>query len=195
MINAAIGHILNLVALLVRYLSIALPFVPEFPKRMFVGRPIIKENSPFLNTTKYRDAYALWMSSTANKDDAKSRGKYRSFLQAFALLSQSISYLAWTQGVQGVGLDDVDGADRKPKDVKILATSLLRLLRAMADSSGLGMRAHEPGFGALAHLGFSLDVVQVVSSTLDTEVTEDVDHSEDWDIVESQWSTRMHDVT
>ena len=63
--------------------------------------------------------------------------------------------------------------------VTISATSVLALLSAIAASSRLGVRSHEPG--PLNHLGFGLDVSQVVAAVLDADGT--CEESE-WDMVE-----------
>ena len=176
-INAAISHVCHLVNTLTRYLSIALPFYPDYPGLFHVGRPRMVPNPPFLPTSTYLDDYPLWMSSTAWKSDVKSRIKHRGFLQALGLLAHSIAYMAWTQGVEGIGIP--------AESVDIPVTSLLRLLDVTARSPLLGVRAHEPGTGPLPHLGFGLDVSQVVAWTASVEGDED-DQAEDWDVVDRQ---------
>ncbi|ORX36443.1 UV radiation resistance protein and autophagy-related subunit 14-domain-containing protein [Kockovaella imperatae] len=180
MMNAAISHVIHLLRMLSIYLSIALPFQPDYPKHFHVGRPIIRANLPFLQTSKYREAYPLWISSTAWKTDLKSRAKHRNFLQTFGLLAHSVSYLAWSQGVQGIGIPD-DSID----SVQIPVTSLVRLLRTTADSPSLGHRAHEPGTAFLPHLGFGLDVSRVVAWTSVTESADDGEQTDEWDVVEA----------
>jgi hypothetical protein len=129
------------------------------------------------------------MSSKAARGDAKSVVKHRHFLTAFALLSHSVSYLAWSQGVLGVGVlggqvesSDSDSEDLRSSTILISATSLLQLIAALGDSPSLGARSHEPGRGNLTHMGFSLDVNQVVGSVLSNEIKQE-GHS-DWDMVE-----------
>ena len=63
--------------------------------------------------------------------------------------------------------------------VTISATAVLALLKATAASSGLGIRSHEPG--PLNHLGFGLDVSQVVAAVLDADGTYE---ESEWDMVE-----------
>jgi hypothetical protein len=168
-VNAALAHLVHLLSLVTRYLSITLPFIPTYPRQHHVGRPIIRANLPFLNTTKYRDKLTLWMSSTASKStrDARAAQKHRQFLIAYGLLCHSVAYLAWTQGVEGVGVGD--GLELRP----------LPLLNAMVRSPNLGHRSHEPGTSLLTHLGFSLDVNQVVESLLGPE------DEQGWDIVDA----------
>lgn len=170
-INAAIGHTVHLFLLILRYLSITPPFVVSYPRQTHVGRPFLRANTPLLNTTKFREKAILWMSSTAQKRDSRASLKHRHFLTAFALLSHSIAYLAWTQGVEGVGVGTID--------VGVSATAVLELLQRIAHSPTLGMRSHEPGTATLGHLGFSLDVNAVVDYV--TRDEDEVEHG--WDIV------------
>lgn len=93
------------------------------------------------------------------------------FLTSYALLCHSVAYLAWTQGVEGIGIQDVE--------VKTPATSLLALLFATARSSRLGIRSHESS--SLNHLGFGLDVSNVVSAVLDADGSWE---ESEWDMVE-----------
>ncbi|OCF34530.1 hypothetical protein I317_03632 [Kwoniella heveanensis CBS 569] len=68
-INAALSHTVHLLSLLTTYLSITLPFLPTPPpplEKRHIGRPIMKANTPFVGTTKWRDRHVLWMSSTAS---------------------------------------------------------------------------------------------------------------------------------
>ncbi|WWC59911.1 uncharacterized protein I303_102473 [Kwoniella dejecticola CBS 10117] len=123
----------------------------------------------------------------------KSMRKHRQFLTAFALLAFSVSYLAWSQGVQGIGIregeeyrDDSDEENPRPVSraqatnpdaVLISATSVIELMQCLATSPDLGRTTHEPGTDrVLRHLGFGLDVAQVVQNVLDTE--------------ENRWGTR-----
>ncbi|WVQ94346.1 hypothetical protein IAU59_001425 [Kwoniella sp. CBS 9459] len=184
-VNAALSHTIHLLSLLTTYLSIALPFIPTPPpplEKRHIGRPIVKANTPFVGTTKWRDRHVLWMSSTASiaskikstgsggagvnslesysrrsgKPDQgstamamamatstlfsmttnmsssklftaqpsisavieKSMNKHRQFLTSFALLSFSVAYLAWSQGVTSVGIVDrgVDEPRNKNRD-------------------------------------------------------------------------------
>jgi hypothetical protein len=159
--------------MLTRYHSVTLPFLPTFPRLPHVGRPVIRANTPFLNTTKYRDKHVLWMSSTAGRDDHKALAKFRQFLSAFALLAHSVAYLAWSQGVEGIGIEEETGAR-----VRVPATSVLRLLAELARSDRLGSRSHEPGTNLLNHLGYSLDVGKVLEAVIGPE------DDQGWDIVE-----------
>lgn len=117
------------------------------------------------------------MSSSAKKKDGRSNAKYRQFLTAFALLAQSVAYLGWSQGVEGIGVSS-GGED----NVRIPATSLLRILDEMTREVGLGTRSHEPGTALVRHLGFSLDVVKVV------EAIHGPDDEQGWDIVDASTS-------
>ena len=167
-VNASLAHIIHLLSLVARYLSITLPFTPAWMFKTHVGRPIIRANIPFLSTTKYREKTVLWMSSTSSRisKDARAAQKHRVFLTSYALLCHSVAYLAWSQGIEGVGVEQ--GAEISP----------LALIQALSCSPKLGQRAHEPGTSLLNHLGFSLDVHQVVAHFLGPED----DHG--WDIVE-----------
>jgi hypothetical protein len=122
----------------------------ELPYLPF-GRTITP-NTPHVNTTAFRQA-SLWFS--------KKTAKHRAFLTAFALLCHSIAYLAYTQGVSG-----------------IVPTSILELLVALSESPTLGVRSHAPGTNQIRHLGFSLDVKEVVASVLRDSPAES-----EWDIV------------
>ena len=97
--------------------------------------------------------------------------KHTQYLTAYALLSHSIAYLAWTQGVEGIGILD--------EGVKTSATAVLALLKAIATSPTLGVLSHEPG--PLNHLGFGLDVWKVVSAIIVADAT--LEDSE-WDMVD-----------
>lgn len=234
-INAALVHTIHLLSLMTRYLSIALPFTPTPPTELpHVGRPIMVPNLPFLGTTKWRDkSYVLWMSSTASvagkafsakdkyKDNpagrqaaistvvAKSSTKHRLTLTAFGLLAHSVAYLAFTQGVPGVGIRENGGASRDSEEddepplplptasgVLVPATSVLELLALIAESPNLGIRAHEPGTSeVLKHLGFGLDVSKVVAAVLAAENARwgarasNDDHeelSEGWDLLDME---------
>lgn len=143
-INAALVHTVHLVTLITEYLSVELPYVP-------VDRTI-SPNVPHINSSTFRQA-TLWFSKKGDKYDA--------FLTAFALLSHSVSYLAYTQGVNGIP-----------------PTNPLELLVAMTESPTLGFRSHAPGTDQLRSLAFSLDVKHVVASVM----REAPDESE-WDIV------------
>nr|XP_019012363.1 uncharacterized protein I206_03210 [Kwoniella pini CBS 10737]OCF51144.1 hypothetical protein I206_03210 [Kwoniella pini CBS 10737] len=208
-INAAISHVIHLLTLVTSYLSITLPFTP-IPQPPFeskhIGRPLMKANTPFVSTTKWRDKNVLWMSSTASVvSKGKSRNslsaskilpqsnmsallansiaKHRQFLTSFALLSYSVSYLAWSQGVQGIGIreeeeyreeSDEETAQRSqpvnPNTILISATSILELIHSLSVSPGLGQRAHEPGTNKVVrHLGFGLDVAKVVQNVISAE--------------------------
>jgi hypothetical protein len=186
--NAAILHALHLASLVTRYLSISLPFEPLFLDAAHVGRPLIKPNLPFINTNKFREKQVLWLSSTYRRTDPKAVAKYRQYLVAFALLSHSVAYLAWSQGVQGIGIysgetesSSSDEGQLSSSAVIVPATSVLRLISAMSESPELGQRSHEPP-GDLRHLGFSLDVTKVVAAVLATGEPQE-EHS-DWDLVE-----------
>lgn len=124
---------------------------------------------PFLNTTKFRDRYVLWLSNS--RQGAKANEKYRHFLTAFALFAHSIGYLAWSQGVEGIGVDG--------PGVRISVTSILQLLDETTRAVHLGVRAHEPGTSLLNHLGFSLNVLQVVESVTGPE------EDQGWDMVDA----------
>ena len=176
-LNAALVHLVHVVTLLTRYLSITLPFTPSFPKWPHVGRPSLRANVPFLNSTKYRDKAPLWMSSTIGKGDPKSQQKHRQFLTAYGLLAHSIAYLAWSQGVDGIGVT----TNHCLSDVKVPATAVLQLLYELSRSPRLGERAHEPGTSLLGHLGFSLDVNHVVDAVLQHEE----EGEQEWDIVDA----------
>lgn len=179
-INAALSHTIHLLTLVTRYLGLALPFVPTY-SRPHVGRPSMRPNQPFTSTTKFREKNVLWMSST------RQTIKHRHFLTAFALLAHSVAYLAWSQGVRGVGMsgDEADSSasegEASASTVLIRATSLLELICAVADSPKLGEQSHEPG--ELRHLGFGLDVTKVVSTVLAAEDAHWGD-GDDWDLVE-----------
>ncbi len=164
-INAALLHVIHLLSLIISYLSIALPYTPTFPTLAHIGRPTLRANVPFVPTTKYRDKHVLWMSSKRNAS------KHAQFLTAYGLLSYSVAYLAWSQGVEGIGVHD--------ENVKVPATSVLRLMQAIAASPSLGVRSHEPG--SLNHLGSGLDVTKVVKAVLDADGWWD---ESDWDIIE-----------
>jgi hypothetical protein len=166
-------HVIHLLSLLTVYLSIALPYTPFFPDLNHVGRPSLRANSPYLNTAKYRDKHVLWMPSSTKSE--RSRLKYRNFMVAYGLLCHSLAYLAWSQGVEGIG---VRGEGVEDNDVLISATEPLRLLKALGESERLGERFHGPG-GSLRHLGFSLDVTRVVGAL----VADEADLGEDWDMV------------
>lgn len=269
LINAALKHTLHLLSLLTTYLSISLPFEPTPPPPFnlpHVGRPIMKANTPFLGTTKWREKWVLWMSSTAatlapqeeNASERRKRGhpkgeassrapsiaqsiadmsifssgvhstttsssgtlaktlaKHRHFLTAYALLAHSIAYLAWTQGVEGIGLqessapadDDEDGDQdgefstpdrsrsgtpvaKRSTSSLISPTDILNLLAQMATSPQLGRRSHEPGSGpglGLRHMGFGLDVSKVVRSVLDAEGGTDAAEggNDGWDMLDA----------
>ena len=176
-INAAMVHLIQLVNLLTRYLSITLPFTPWFPGIAHVVRPVLRANQPFLNTTRHRDKAVLWMSSTISKRDSKSTQKHRQFLTAFALFAHSVAYLAWSQGVDGICVE----SEQSVSAVRVSATSVLQLLSELCQSPRLGQRAHEPGTTLLAHLGFSLDVNHVVDAVLRHEE----DAEQGWDLVDA----------
>ncbi|ORY27678.1 UV radiation resistance protein and autophagy-related subunit 14-domain-containing protein [Naematelia encephala] len=165
-INAAVLHTLHLLSLLTRYLSIALPFSPSFSTATHVGRPSLRANVPFVTSTKFRDKNVLWMST---------RKKNKYFFTSFALLAFSVSYLAWSQGVDGIGV-------ALDEETTIASTQILALMIALAESPRLGIQSHEPGTKLLPHLGFGMDVNLVVDAVLAGEVWED---TEGWDLVEA----------
>ncbi|WVQ63044.1 uncharacterized protein L199_001195 [Kwoniella botswanensis] len=222
-------------SLITSYLSITLPFTPTPPppfESRHIGRPTMKANTPFVGTTKWRDKNVLWMSSTASIASklksrsslsaskvfaqpnisgiiAKSMNKHRQFLTSFALFSFSVAYMAWSQGVQGIGIpdgqdyrDDSDEdnpsrtASINPDSILISATSILELIAAMSSSHDLGRRTHEPGTShVLRHLGFGLDVAKVVQSVLSSEENRwgvkptegsGEDLSEGWDLLDGE---------
>lgn len=173
MTNAALSHAVHLVSLISRYLSIDLPFPVTFTRQTHVGRPIVRANTPFLNTTKFREKYTLWLSAGARRQDVKAGQKYRHFLTALALFAHSVCYLAWSQGVEGIGVATDEG------DVRIPATSILQLLEESTQAIHLGERSHEPGTTLVRHLGFSLDVLRVVEAVLGPE------DDSGWDIVDA----------
>lgn len=246
-------HTLHLLSLLTTYLSVSLPFEPTPPPPLnlpHVGRPLMKASTPFLGTTRWREKWVLWMSSTAASLEAKKKSrikaespsiaqsignlsifqshetsptsqlssntlaktlaKHRHFLTAFALLSHSIAYLAWTQGVDGIGLQESARATPGEEDEEdesqsitpdqsrsatpiqrrslIPPTDILNLLSLISTSSSLGRRSHEPGSGpglTLRHMGFGLDVSKVVQSVLDAEGGDGLDEvGEGWDMLE-----------
>lgn len=203
-INAVLLHVIHLLRLMTRYLSISLPFQPMFPEREHVGRPAMAANVPFLSTTKWREKHVLWMSSKAHiskrhlgskQEKAqvviKSYKKHKHFLESFALLCHSVSYLAFTQGVLGIGIGPqsfrpaAPGARRKSSDegdaprlfpaaasdgVLVRATSVLELIALTAESPTLGCKSHEPSTSdTVKHMGFSLDIGEVVASVLTCE--------------------------
>lgn len=202
---------IHLLSLLTSYLSIALPFEPIWPSGVHIGRPVLAPNVPLLATKKFRQKkHVLWMSSTApalarsRKGGyallkgsalaavlARSGSKHRSTLTAFALLAHSISYLAYTQGVGGIGIADAS-EDDMTEGVLVSATDVLELIALTAESSDLGVRAHEPGTTqTMRHLGFGLDVNKVVESVLEAErarwggVPDGAEElSEGWDMLE-----------
>lgn len=131
----------------------------------------------------------MWLSSTLKRRDKTTASwhKYRTFLIAYGLLSHSISYLAWSQDVQGIGVshDESDSDDLSLPGVAIPATSILALLNSITKSPALGQRSHEPGGILLRHLGFGLDVTKVVNFILQAEEVRWGDGvSEGWDLVE-----------
>lgn len=229
MINAALVHTVHLLSLLTQYLSIALPFVPTPPPPLelpHVGRPLVVPNLPFINTKKFRDRNVLWMSSSAPAIAKSRKGggvvamkqtqlagvltkswrKHRATLTSFALLAHSVAYLAFTQGVSGIGIpnatdgrgdsDDDDYPYPTASEVLVSATSILELLALTAESDELGVRAHEPGTSnTISHLGFGLDVSKVVANVLEAEDarwgvrqgTEGYEElSEGWDLLEKE---------
>jgi hypothetical protein len=156
----------------------------------------MRANAPFLHTTKWRDKHVLWMSSTASiKKSAETRGvaavaavlersgrKHTATLEAFALLAHAAAYLAYTQGVPGIGLRDTGGGRARDSDdddelpppdtsgVLVSPTSVLHLLALAAESPTLGCRAHEPGTSdTLNHMMFALDVKLLVRAVLRAE--------------------------
>ncbi|WRT65389.1 uncharacterized protein IL334_002332 [Kwoniella shivajii] len=213
-INAALLHSIHLLALITAYLSVTLPFTPTSPppyESRHIGRQVMKANTPFVSTTKWRDKNVLWMSSTASIASkiksrkslsasklfsqpnisaiiAKSMTKHRQFLTSFAVLSFSVAYLAWSQGVPGIGIREGEGEEYRdesdddnprptsraasvnPDSVLISATSILELIAAVAISPELGHKAHEPGTSrSVRHLGFGLDVAKVIQSVLSAD--------------------------
>jgi hypothetical protein len=152
----------------------------------------MRPNTPFLPTTKWRDKHVLWMSSTAyvKKSDmnrsaiqttlGRSFKKHTATLETFALLAHSIAYLAYTQGVPGIGIRDTvsvrdsdDDDELPPPDafgILISPSSVLELIALTAESPTLGCRAHEPGTSdILNHMGFGIDVKLVVRAVLKAE--------------------------
>ena len=193
-INAALGHAIHLLSLVIRYLGVAVPFYP-YQTTMHIGRPVMKANVPFVSTTRFHDDPILWMSSIARPDTAdkpKSQVKQRRFLTAFGLLAHSIGYLAHTQGTIGVGIPHTDQEDRKSSSF-IPVWSILQLIDAMAASSHLGTFAHDPGGQRTApHLLYGLDVAKVVGSVVRAEERRWGNHkldasdlSDGWDLMES----------
>lgn len=199
-VNAIMLHITHLLKLMTRYLSISIPFQPTFEDREHVGRPNMLPSLPFLSTTKWRDKHLLWMSSKAyiskkhvgNKQEKaqivlKSYKKHKNFLESFALLCHSVAYLAFTQGVLGIGIgaqsfrpapsarkssDENDTPRYLPNSDGLLvsATSVLELIALTAESPTLGCKSHAPSTSdTLRHMGFSLDVSEVVASVLTCE--------------------------
>ncbi|WWC87581.1 uncharacterized protein L201_002471 [Kwoniella dendrophila CBS 6074] len=202
-LNESIQHIEARIASIRMLLD---PLSPPPSESRHIGRPFMKANTPFVSTTKWREKNVLWMSSTAsiaskikprNSLSAskifsqpnisaiidKSTKKHRQFLTSFALLSFSVAYLAWSQGVQGIGIregddhcDDSDEDNPRPASrtsspiIKISATSVLELIAAIANAPLLGQKTHEPGTRSVVrHLGFGLDVAKVVRSVLSAE--------------------------
>jgi hypothetical protein len=129
-------HTSHLLSLLTRYLYIALPFEPNATKLL--------PNLPFVGTTKFRDKNALSLT----------RKHQRAFYTSYALLSHSVAYLAWTQGVEE---EDLPGN-----------------LYGLIKSSTLGQKSHLN----MRSLGFSLDVNDVVQQVLEDGLEE-----EGWDII------------
>jgi hypothetical protein len=117
------------------------------------------------------------MSSTIAKGNSKSIQKHRQFLAAFGLFAHSLAYLAWSQGVDGIGV----ATEHSLSEIKVSATAVLQLLFELARSPKLGERAHEPGTTLLGHLGFSLDVAHVVDAVLRHEEEGETG----WDIVDA----------
>lgn len=159
-----------------------------------MGRPFISANIPFVPTTKFHDKHVLWMSSGSAKKinpSPKAIAKQRSFLVSFALLAHSVAYLAWSQGVQGIGVnpeiaDSEDESESPESAVTIPATNILQLLAETAESPLLGIKSHEPGSTLLRDLGFGLDVRVVVESVLRGEVHqahETRNLQDDWDVI------------
>lgn len=135
-INAALLHTCHLLSLLTRYLFVALPFDPNGAK--------ILPNLPFVGTTKFRDKNTLTLT----------RKHQRAFYTSYALLSHSVAYLAWTQGVEE---QDLPGN-----------------LYGLIESATLGQKSHLN----MRSLGFSLDVNDVVQQVLEDGLEE-----EGWAIV------------
>lgn len=187
----------------------SLPYNPNYPMKPHIGDPVLSANPPFNPTTEHRDSPSLRMSSTATASNKRrstpsAKSKHRSFLTAFALLAHSVAYLAWSQGVEGIGIpyvEDGEGSDsageraRERRDtedrmdrseVRIPVTAVLQMLLAMSQSPGLGRKSHEPGTQHVRDLGFSLDVRQVVKSVLAADAArwEEGEQSEEWDLVD-----------
>ena len=177
---------MHLLHLLTSYLSLTLPYLPVFPKLDHVGRPLLRANSPFLHTSRYVSKYTLWRSASDPDRDDKSRAKYRNFLAAFGLLAHSVAYLAWSQGVEHIGVPLVEDEDPSRASTPSIkpAVAILRLLDEASHSLGLGRRSHEPGTDFVSHLGFSLDPARVVGSAVAGEVNDDGSQSEDWDVLD-----------
>ena len=193
-INAALGHTIHLLSLIIRYLSVAIPFYPYQPTP-HIGRPIVKANAPFVSTTRFQDNPVLWMSSTARSDTAdkpKSQMKQRRFLTAFGLLAHSIGYLAHSQGTAGVGIPQSDREDQSPGGL-IPVWSILQLIHSLASSPDLGSFTHDPGGQRTSpHLLYGLDVAKVVGSVIRAEERRWGNHkldasdlSDGWDLMES----------
>ena len=137
LINAALQHTCHLLDLLTRYLFVAIPFEPSVPSDNRKGRILVQPNLPFIHSTKFREKNYLWLG----------RKNQRAFYTSYALLSHSIAYLAWTQGVEGVEQGDIAAN-----------------LNALVHSPNLGAKSH---LGRMRSLGFSLDVNDVVTQVLE----------------------------
>lgn len=200
-INGVLLHVVDLVILLSQYLAVTLPYTPTFAGLRDVGDPIIRANPPFNSGVEYRDNFVLRMSSTALASTKKrhinsARNKHRAFLTAYALLAHSVAYLAWSQGVTGIGVpqreatDDLDFTEEAvaPADtqVSIPVTNILQTLHALIGSALLGRKSHLPGVQQMRDLGFSLDVRQVVTWVLTADDARwgGAEQSEEWDLVE-----------
>lgn len=202
-INGVLLHIVDLVILLSQYLAVTLPYTPTFVGLQDVGDPIVRANPPFNSGVEYRDTFVLRMSSTALASTKKrhinsARNKHRAFLTAYALLAHSVAYLAWSQGVSGIGvpqrevIHDLDSNEEARKlpdpQVSIPVTNILQTLHALIESPLLGRKSHLPGVQQMRDLGFSLDVRQVVNWVLAADDARwgGGEQSEEWDLVEEQ---------
>ncbi|WVN90517.1 uncharacterized protein L203_105753 [Cryptococcus depauperatus CBS 7841] len=235
----SISHTLHLLSLITTYLSITLPFTPISPptSKRHIGRPVVKANLPFVSTTKWRDKHVLWMPSNASVSNkikssnitpssksplhpaisvivAKSASKHKQFLISFALFSFSVAYLAWSQDVSGIGIQEtkkvlLERSDEEasqsinprsrhnPSDSSLISpTSVLQLIHAITLSPTLGHKSHSPGGRfILKHVGFGLDVAKVVHTVLkaeqerwsfDTTSTEDKEEmNEEWHLLDA----------
>lgn len=87
---------------------------------------------------------------------------------------------------QGGAGESSDSSEQELSTILIPAWSILQLLHATSTSLTLGHKSHEPGTQTLAHMGFGLDVSQVVRAVHDVNEQRwgDGEQSEGWDMVE-----------